>query len=110
MERKTCEECGGKIAMKKVEFTLFGESLGHFPAEVCAKCGEEVFDEATSAAIDLRAKDKGLWGLESHTKVTQVGSSYAVIINKKIAEFAGLRPGREVHIHPESKGRIVLEV
>lgn len=109
MRRTTCEECSGKIVEKKVPFSLYGQLLGLFPAEVCTRCGEEVFDEATSKDIDRVAKEKGLWGLETQTKITKIGSSYAVIINKKIAEFAGLEQGMPVHIHPESKGKIVIE-
>ncbi|MBI2666593.1 hypothetical protein HYX13_03200 [Candidatus Woesearchaeota archaeon] len=109
MKRKTCEECGGKVIEKKVPFSLYGQELGMFPAEVCNGCGEEVFEENTSEEIDHIAKEKGLWGLEAQTKITKIGASYAVIINKKIAEFAGLEHGMPVHVHPESKGKIVIE-
>lgn len=110
MERKQCEECGGKIIKKNVEFKLYGESLGFFPAEVCSKCGEEIFDEATSDKIDEKAKALGLWGLGATAKVTQVGSSIALVINKKISDFLGLKRGEEVYIHPESKRRVVIEI
>lgn len=110
MERKKCEECSGNIKRKKVDFKIYGESLGLFPAEVCTKCGEEIFTEETSDAIDEAAKRKGLWGLEAQAKITRVGSSYAVIINKKIAEFMGLKQGEAVHIHPETRKKIVIQV
>lgn len=110
MERNKCEECNGKIIKKKIEFKLYGESVGFFPAEVCTNCGEEIFDESTSDKIDEIAKEKGLWGLESKAKITEVGSSIAVVINKKIAEFLGIKKGEEVYIHPESKHKIAIEV
>lgn len=110
MKRKACEECGKDVIEKKVHFSLYGEDLGTFPAEVCSGCGEEVFDEATSEEIDRRAKEKGLWGLEAQTKVMKIGSSYAVIINKKIADFIGLEQGKPALIHPESRGKIIIEV
>ena len=110
MKREKCEECGGRIVKKEVEFKLYGESLGMFPAEVCTKCGEEIFDEATSDKIDEKAKEKGLWGLGANTKVTQVGSSIALVINKKIAEFLGLKKGEEVYVHPENRKRLVIEI
>lgn len=109
MKRKICEECGGKIVEKKVPFSLYGQELGQFPAEVCSKCGEEVFDEEVSEEIDRVAQQRGLWGLEAQTKITKIGSSFAVIIGKKIAEFAGFEQGMPVHVHPESKGKIVIE-
>ena len=110
MDRKICEECGEKIISKKIEFTLYGEGLGLFPAEVCAQCGEEVFDEEVSDKIDAAAKQKGYWGLEADTKITKIGSSNGVLLNKKLLDFTGLKSGTEVHIYPESKRRIVIEV
>ena len=110
MKRKICEECRGKIIQRKVEFKLYGESLGFFPAQVCVSCGEEVFDEEVSDKIDAAAKQKGYWGLESDTKITKIGSSNGVLLNKKLLDFTGLKSGTEVHIYPESKRRIVIEV
>ncbi len=110
MERKICEECSGKIIKKKVEFNLYGESLGFFPAQVCASCGEQVFDEKTSDLIDKAAKQKGLWALGANAKVTKVGSSLAVIINKKTADFLGLHPGTQVHLRPENKHKLCVEI
>ncbi len=109
MERQKCEECGGKIKKTKVEFGLYGQSLGHFPAEVCTQCGEEIFDEETSDRIDRIAKEKGLWGLEAQAKVTKVGSSYAVILNKRLVDFMGLKLGEEVHLYPEGKNKIIIQ-
>ena len=110
MERKICEECKGKIIKKKVEFKLYGETLGKFPAEVCLKCGEKVFDEETSDKIDEIAKKKGLWGLDAQTKINKVGTSIAITINKKIASFTNLKKGEEILIHPENKRRIIIEL
>ncbi len=109
IERKTCEECGGKVKKGKVEFTLYGNSLGHFPAAVCTQCGEELFDEETSDQIDRIAKEKGLWGLEAQTKITKVGSSYAIILNKKLVDFMGLKLGEEVHLYPEAKDKLIIQ-
>ena len=109
IERKKCEECSGEIKNKNVEFKLYEESLGFFPAEVCTKCGEEVFSEETSDLIDKVAKEKVLWGLEARGKITKVGSSYAIIINKKIVDFMGLRMGDDISIHPEGKKKIVID-
>lgn len=108
MIREKCDECGGKLVEKKVNFGMFGVSLGRFPAEVCAKCGEEVFTEETSAKIDEIAKEKGLFGLAAKTTVGKSGDSLDIRINKKIAEFANLQKGQTVIVHPEGKNRIVI--
>ena len=110
MARNKCEECGGKVARKEVEFKLYKESLGNFPAEVCLSCGEELFDEETSDRIDAAAKERGLLGLGAQTKLAQVGSSIAVTINKKIVNFMQLEKGEEVNVYPESKKRLVVEI
>ena len=103
-----CDECGGKIEKKKVDFSLYGESLGKFDAEVCTRCGEELFSEEVSQQMDQVAKEKGLWGLESHTKVGQAGDSLIIRINKKVAEFHGLKKGEEVTVAPESKRKLAV--
>ncbi len=63
MERKICEECGGKIVKKKVKYLFLGENLGQFPAEVCTECNEEVFDETVTKKISEIAKEKGIFGV-----------------------------------------------
>ncbi len=110
MMRKTCEECGGRIVRKKVEFRMYGELIGLFPAEVCTKCGEKLFDEKASDQIDAEVKKRGLWGLGVNAKLIKVGSSMAVVINQKLARFLDLKPGSDVHVHPESRHRIAIEV
>ncbi|MAE13317.1 hypothetical protein CMO92_02020 [Candidatus Woesearchaeota archaeon] len=110
MKRTRCEECNGKIIKKKIDFRLYGISLGLFPAEVCTQCGEEIFDEETSDKIDAVAKAKGLWGLGAETKISKSGTSLAITVNKKIVDFMNLKKGEAVYIHPETKNRLVIEI
>ena len=108
MIRSKCDVCGGKLVEKSVDFKMFGVSIGKFPAEVCASCGEEVFTEEVSEKIDAVAKEKGLFGLAAKTTVGKSGDSLDIRINKKIAEFANLQKGQTVVVHPEGKNRIVI--
>ncbi len=108
MKRLKCEECSGKIINKKVEFSMYGINFGKFPAEVCIKCGEEVFDEKTSEEIDKIAKQKGLWGLAKKVKIVKVGNSLAIRIPKIISDFLGLKEGKEALMRPD-KNRIIIE-
>lgn len=62
MIRRKCDECGGKLAEKMVDFNVDGILIGKFKAEVCIKCGEEVFSEKVSKAIERETKKKGLFG------------------------------------------------
>src|SRR3989338_8613368 len=108
MERTKCDVCGGKIVQKEVDYSLYGGSLGRFPAEVCSNCGEEVFEEKTSTEIEKAAKRKGVWGIAKKVKIVKVGNSLAVRIPKEIADFLGLKAGKEALMHPE-KDKIVIE-
>ncbi|MBI2148227.1 AbrB/MazE/SpoVT family DNA-binding domain-containing protein [Candidatus Woesearchaeota archaeon] len=108
MKTKKCYECNGEIVSKKIEVVISGKSLGKFPAEVCKKCGEEVFDELTSKKIDKTAKQKGLWGLAKKIKIVKLGRSLAIKIPKRISDFLGLREGKEALIKPE-KNTIIIE-
>ncbi|MBI5392940.1 YgiT-type zinc finger protein [Candidatus Woesearchaeota archaeon] len=72
MEITKCDECNGKVVKKNVDFKLYGESLGKFPAYVCTKCSEEIFDEETFDKIDETAKKKCLWGLGANGKVMRI--------------------------------------
>ena len=110
MERKICEECNGKIEKKQVEYILLGKNLGKFNAEVCSKCGEEVFNEDVSDKIEKKAKELGLWGLQAKVKVNQVGNSIAVTVTKPISKFLNLKKGNDVLIYPEDKNRLIVEI
>lgn len=109
MMRAKCEECGGRIQRKAVDYSYVGEHIGKFEAEVCTKCHEVVFDERASAAIERKVKEKHLYGLGSTTKVGVAGSSVVIRITKRLAEFLQIHKGNEVHVYPESKNRIVIE-
>jgi len=107
-ERKTCDECGGQIVKRKVDHHYLGSFIGTFPAEVCQKCGETVFDEDISRKMTEIVKAKGLWGLSARTKVGKVGSSLDIKINKRLAEAMGIQKGEEVILHPEGKKKLVI--
>ena len=108
MKKQKCEECEGKFVRKKVEFIMYGINLGNFPADVCTKCGEELFDEKTSEEIDKVAKEKGLWGLARKVKIVKIGNSLAVRIPKVLSDFLGLKEGKEALIRPD-KDKIIIE-
>ncbi len=103
-------DCGGIMVKKKVDFSMYGVSLGKFEAEVCQKCGEELFSEEASKQIDEAAKKKGLWGLEAQTKVGKAGDSLIIRVNKKIADFYGLKQGKEVTLTPKDKEELCILV
>lgn len=103
-----CEK--GKLIKKKVDYKLYDKLIGKFNAEVCQRCGETFFDEETSRKITKAVKEKGLWGLESKTKIGKVGDSLDIRLNKKIVNFLGLKKGEQVTIVPESKNKLVVTI
>lgn len=109
MKKEICP-CGGEMVKKKIDFSMYGKSLGKFPALVCTKCGDEYFEQDISDKINKIAKQKGLWGLESKTKLTEVGNSYAVRITKKLFKFLKLHKGEEVTLYPENQHKLIIEI
>lgn len=110
MKRKICEECGGKVEEKMIDYIFMGENLGKFKAEACTKCNEQVFDEEVSKKITEIVKEKGLFGLYAKTKVNILGNSMAITINKKIADFLKLKKGEEVTVYPKNKHQLVIDI
>lgn len=106
---KKCE-CGGKIIRKKMDYLLLGENLGRFETMLCQKCKERYYNEEVMDKIDIVAKKRGLWGLESHTKLSEVGNSLAIRLNKKLVDFFKFKKGKEVIIYPESKEKLVIQI
>lgn len=106
-----CVLCNGGLQEKVVEHKEFGVSLGKFPAKVCSSCGEAFFDSETVDKIQLKSKEKGLFGLAAKkTKVALVGNSLAVRIPKEIAQFVGLKKEEEIRVIPKSQHEIALEI
>ena len=110
MIREKCDECGGQLIKKRVDFKMYGEVVGRFPAEVCKKCGEVCFDEAISDKIDAVVKAKGLWGLETKTRIGKVGDSLDVRIHKRLAEFLRLSKGKDAIIIPQDRHTLIVKV
>jgi hypothetical protein len=108
VNKMKCPLCGGKLRKGKIEECMFGVSLGRFPAEICAKCGESFTDGPTTRLIEQAAKKKGIWGLGMRTKIAKAGNSLVVRIPKKLAVFLRLTQGKETYLHPEDH-KLVIE-
>ncbi|MBI4139756.1 YgiT-type zinc finger protein [Candidatus Woesearchaeota archaeon] len=100
-----------KGALKKVmeKHYLYGVDFGMYPGEKCSSCGEVFTDSSDIKKIEEVAKQKGIWGLGKKTVIARTGNSLAVRIPKGIAEFTGIKEGKEAFIHSE-KGRIIIEI
>ncbi|MBS3056577.1 MAG: hypothetical protein J4473_04040 [Candidatus Aenigmarchaeota archaeon] len=105
-----CNECGGKMLKKVVDYIFLDENLGRFSAEVCSLCGEQVFEEGVIEKVTQNAKEKGLWNLGSSVKVSRIGNSMGIVVTKKLAQFLRLKPGETVTIYPENRHRIIVDI
>ncbi|MBI2445029.1 hypothetical protein HYV43_01440 [Candidatus Micrarchaeota archaeon] len=105
-----CTECDGILEKKKARFIDLGVDLGEFDALVCNKCGERFFPEKSAAKIQQKQKEKGIWGLDARTKISQYGNSLGFRVSKKLAEFMKLKKGQKVEITPKGPGRFEVTV
>ena len=103
-----CPSCDkGTLKEGKTSERMYGITLGTFPALVCDRCQESFTDKETTAKIEEQAKKKGVWGLGLKVTITKSGNSLAVRIPKKLADYLGLKPGKEGVIHPEGKNLLI---
>jgi len=105
-----CILCDGNTKKQTVEHKEFGISLGKFNAKICQKCGEAYYNSKTAQKIQNRSKELGLFGLSKKTNVAKVGNSYAIRIPKQLADFIGLKKGKEVSISPKGKNSLFIEI
>jgi len=105
-----CPICEEDLERKNVPYTVGDVKLGTFEADICSSCGEIFFTEKSSDAIDKKAREFGLWGLERKGKIGYSGNSLIVRIPKKVAEFMKLKKGGGILIKPEDKKRLVIEI
>lgn len=105
-----CILCDGKLNEKMVDYKIYGESIGKFPALVCNSCGEQWFNEETSKKIQEKEKKLKLFGLSRETKISYSGNSLIIRIPRELAKFMNLKKETEVIIYPEDKNKISISI
>lgn len=105
-----CVFCNSVTEDKMVDYKELGVDLGKYKAMACTKCGEVFFDSETAAKIQAKSREAGLFGLAKKTKVAEIGNSVAIRIPKRLAEFVGLKKGKEALIMPQGKNKLSIEV
>jgi len=103
-----CPICSGNLKVTKSSFEYADVLFGKYDSEVCTKCSEIFFTEEASDAIDKKAKELNLWGIEKKTKIAYAGNSLIVRIPKEIVNMLNLSKGKEIIIRSEGKHRIVI--
>lgn len=106
-----CIECGkGKMKKQVVEYMQFGESFGSYPALVCTKCNETLFEGSVSLEIEAKAKELGVFGLSRRSKIGTSGTALDVKIPKRITEFLQLKKGQDIIIEPRARNKIEITI
>jgi len=108
---KKCYVCGkGRLVKKKIPYTLYGVMVGNFEGEQCSECKESFYSEEVFDEMTKKVKKLDLWGLEMKTKLTKVGNSLDIRLNKKLVNFLGVDKGEEVTIVPENKKKLTVSL
>ncbi len=108
MKCPMCEK--GKLQRKTIDVVRHGLFVGHFKAEVCNSCGEEIMNSSEALKVEKKFKELGLWGMQAST-VYKVGGNLALGLKKALVDSLGLTKGSEVRIIPQiSQKRFIVEV
>ena len=107
-----CTTCnmGNYEKKKNLPYSFLGENIGTFEALVCIHCGETLFESTASEKIEAEVKRRGLWGLRSRSKVSEVGNALDVRIPKVLAQFLSLKKGQEIILEPLDRNRLQVIV
>ena len=108
---KKCYVCGkGNLVKKKIPYILYGVKVGEYEGEQCNQCKESFYSEDVFDKMTKKVKKLGLWGLETKTKLTKVGNSLDIRLNKKLVNFLNIKRGKEVTVIPENKKKITISL
>ena len=100
----TCPICeSGTLRKRKVAVEKYGVNVGEFEAEVCTKCGEQIFSQKEAARIESKIKSLDLWGNPVNSRIYKVGGNFVVSIKKTVADAMGIDKPVEVRLIPQTK-------
>jgi YgiT-type zinc finger domain-containing protein len=103
-----CEK--GKISRKVVDVVKHGIFVGHFKAEACNRCGEEIFDSKEAARIEQKMKELGLFGAEK-TTIYKVGGNLAISLKAGIVKALGIsKDSKPIIITQAKEKRLIVEL
>jgi YgiT-type zinc finger domain-containing protein len=103
-----CEK--GKLKKETVDVVRHGIFVGHFKAEVCNTCGEQIFDSREAGRIESKMKELGLFGAEK-AAVYKIGGNFAISLKASIAKALGItKNSKPIIIAQEKEKRLIVEL
>jgi hypothetical protein len=102
--------CGkGFLEPARIREEMYGVDLGTYEGEKCSECGETFLQPDEVRRSEEKAKELGIWGLESRVKIGKSGHSLIIRIPTRLAEFMKLKKGEDLCIFPEGENKLILE-
>ncbi|MCX6709046.1 MAG: hypothetical protein NTW67_05375 [Candidatus Woesearchaeota archaeon] len=74
-KRIKCTECEGIYIKKDIPYEYLGQRIGIYPALVCNKCGDTMFEGPICIEMEKELKRRKLWGLQTKNKIPIVLSN-----------------------------------
>ncbi|MBS3067294.1 hypothetical protein J4450_01210 [Candidatus Micrarchaeota archaeon] len=103
-----CEK--GKITKKIVDVVRHGIFVGHFKAEICNACDEQIFNSKEAARIESKMKELGLFGSEKAT-IYKIGGNLAIALKSSVAKALGISSSSKPVIITQAKEkRLIVEL
>jgi len=103
-----CEK--GRMSKRTVDVVRHGLFVGHFKADMCGHCHEQIFDSKVASAIEAKMKELGLFGAEK-ASVYKVGGNFAIALKATIAKALGVtKASKPVIITQLKEKRLIVEM
>ena len=107
MKCPICEN--GKMSKKTVDVSRHGIFVGHFTADVCSNCKEEIFDSAEAKMIEAKMKELGIFGSEKAT-LYKIGGNIAISLNAAVVKSLGItKASKPTMITQVNEKRLIVE-
>jgi YgiT-type zinc finger domain-containing protein len=108
MKCPICEK--GTLKNKIVDVVRHGIFIGHFKADVCSHCGEQIFDSRVVSSIHAKMVDLGMFGSEKAT-VYKVGGSFAIALKSSLSKALGITKSSKPTVYAQLKEkRLIVEL
>ena len=97
-----CEK--GTLHKKIVDVVRHGMFIGHFKADVCSHCQEQIFDSKVAKKIEQKMQTLGIWNAEKAT-IYRIGGNFALALTAKVVKALGISKTSKPLVIPQTKER-----